>query len=180
MEIGFGAGEHLAAMAASHPDIDFLGAEPFVNGVAALLSEIDERGLSNIRIYDDDVRPLLDALPDGIISNLFILFPDPWPKTRHHSRRMMVDENIRRFARIITPGGRLLFVSDHMDYVSWTLEKMAASPYFDWLAERPGDWRDPPETWPGSKPAEKLATRYQQKARLKGIDPVYLEFRRGP
>lgn len=178
MEIGFGAGEHLAALAEQHPEIDFIGAEPFVNGVAALISEIDDRKIRNIRIYDDDVRPLLDELPEGLVSKLFILFPDPWPKTRHHSRRMMVTENIKRFSRLLKPGGQLLFVSDHEDYAAWSLERMLDSSDFHWLAETVNDWRNPPTEWPDQQPEKKLETRYQEKAQVKGIYPVYLKFER--
>lgn len=172
LEIGFGAGEHLAAQAAAHPDTGIVGCEPFINGVASLLKHVHSAELSNVRIYDDDARTLMDALPDASVGRIFVLFADPWPKARHHRRRIMIESNLQRFARLLKDGGELRFASDHLEYAGWTLERLLRQPEFDWLAERADDWRMPPADW--------VETRYEAKARAKNNDPVYLRFVRCP
>jgi tRNA (guanine-N7-)-methyltransferase len=170
LEIGFGAGEHLAAQAANHPETGFIGCEPFINGVASLLAHIDKDKLQNVRVFDDDARILMDALPDACFGRIFVLFADPWPKSRHHRRRIMIEANLNRFARLLKNGGELRFASDHMEYASWTLERLLRHPEFDWLATTAGDWRNPPRDW--------VETRYETKARAKGDRPAYLRFAR--
>lgn len=170
LEIGFGGGEHLAAQAARRPDIGFIGCEPFITGVARLLSFIERDGLANIRILDDDARPLLDRLPDASIGRAYLLFADPWPKTRHHKRRFINDENLGRLARVLKDGAELRFASDHQGYVAWALEKAAHHPDFRWTAMSPRDWRSPPADW--------IATRYEDKALARGDAPSYLLFKR--
>ncbi len=172
LEIGFGAGHHLEAQAAAHPDVAMIGCEPFVNGVARLLSAIDATGIGNIRIFDDDARLLLGALPDASIGRVFILFPDPWPKKRHHKRRFISTGNLDSLSRILKDGGELRFASDHMDYVRWTLDHVTRHPDFHWLARSPRDWRAPPPDW--------FETRYEAKARKDGLACAYLCFRRRP
>lgn len=172
LEIGFGAGEHLAGQAANHPDVGIIGCEPFINGVASLLTHIQSKNLGNVRIFDDDARLLMDVLPDQCFERIFVLFADPWPKTRHHRRRIMVEANLDRFARLLKDGGELRFVSDHMDYVSWSLERLLCHPEFDWQAGSARDWREPPADW--------VETRYEAKAREKGDLPAYLRFLRLP
>ena len=125
LEIGFGAGEHLAAQAAAHPDIGFIGAEPFENGVAALLARVQAESLANVRVFADDARLLMARLPDASIGRLFVLFPDPWPKARHHKRRMVGPTTLPEFARILKDGGELRFASDDADYAAWVLEYAA-------------------------------------------------------
>lgn len=168
MEIGFGAGEHLAWQAGRHPDVGFVGCEPFINGVARLLVHMEDDGLDNIRVHADDARLLLDALPDACIDRLFVLFPDPWPKKRHNFRRFIGPDNLPRLSRILADGGDLICASDHADYVRWILFYLTGSGDFDWLDEGPGDWLTRPEDRP--------KTRYETKA-LAGI-PHYLHFRR--
>ena len=141
LEIGFGGGEHLAEQAQRRPDVLFLAAEPFLNGVASALRHIDERCLANVRIQAGDARDLLAALPDACLDRVFILFPDPWPKARHHKRRLIQDETILALARVLKPGGRLRFATDWKDYAAWTLERMLRSGRFEWTAERAADWR---------------------------------------
>lgn len=168
LEIGFGGGEHLAAQAERNPDIGFIGCEPFINGVASLLKHHEERQLTNVRVYDDDVRHLLGLMADESLDRIFILFPDPWPKSRHHRRRIVKPETIVEFARLLKPGGELRFASDHVDYVSWALRHFLKCLSLKWVANRAGDWRQPPEDWE--------ETRYEQKAIAKGEKISYLRF----
>ncbi|MDP1626063.1 tRNA (guanosine(46)-N7)-methyltransferase TrmB [Parvibaculum sp.] len=175
LEIGFGGGEHLAHQASLHPGIGFLGCEPFVNGVAKLIAEIDERGLGNVRILNDDARFLLERLVPASLARINILYPDPWPKKRHNKRRFINDETLAFLARALKPGGELRFASDIPDYIAWTLAHIARfnrenGETFIWTAEKPADWRTPYEGWPG--------TRYEAKAIREGRTPVYLSFRR--
>jgi tRNA (guanine-N7-)-methyltransferase len=169
LEIGFGGGEHLAGQAALHPDVLLLGAEPYINGVGSALRHIDEAGVSNVRLHAGDVREVVAALPDASVSRVFILFPDPWPKTRHHKRRLVSEEFVAELARILEPGGKLRFATDWADYADWALERIIRSPAFEWEAERADHWRLPP--------ADHLTTRYEQKG-LGDCKPVFLDFRR--
>ena len=169
LEIGFGGGEHMAAQAARRRDVLVLGAEPFLNGVASALRHIDEAGLDNVRVRQGDARQLLADLPVASLERVFILFPDPWPKTRHHKRRLMQDETIADLARVLKSGGRLRFVTDWSDYALWTLERMIRAPGFRWTAERAADWTAPPD--------DHVTTRYETK-RLGDCAPVFLAFER--
>ena len=170
LEIGFGAGEHLAWQAEAHPDIGFIGCEAFVNGVASLLRHIEERSLANIRIFDNDARLLLAALPPAAIERLFLLHPDPWPKRRHRGRRLVQSATIRRFARLMPPDGILRIATDHPVYLGWTLRIMGRQPWFDWTARRAADWLERPADWP--------QTRYEAKALKEGRRCTYLSYRR--
>jgi len=170
LEIGFGGGEHLAGQAEAHPGDGFVGCEVFLNGVASLVDRIAERNLGNIRIHDEDARPLLDRLAPASLDRVYVLFPDPWPKQRHRDRRMIQTAMLDRFAALLKPGGELRVASDQMFYIAWTLERALAHPAFDWCAEGPADWRRPPDDW--------VATRYEKKAIGKGDSPAYLRFRR--
>lgn len=170
LEVGFGGGEHLAWHAARNAKTGFVGAEPFLNGVAKLLQKIESEGLSNIRIHHGDARPLIEALPAGRFSRIFVLHPDPWPKKRHYKRRMISPWFFDEAARLLRPGGALRVASDIPDYVRWTLMHAQASKDFEWTAERADDWRLRPIDWP--------QTRYEAKAIREGRPPAYLEFRR--
>jgi len=170
LEIGFGAGEHLAAQAASHPGIAFIGAEVFVNGIASLLDHLDRRGLSNVRLFPDDARLLLPALPAASLDRVFLLFPDPWPKHRHAARRFVCRANLDRLARLMRPGAELRIASDDPGHIAWALGQALAHPAFAWLARSADDWRHPPPDW--------AATRYEGKALAAGRRPAYLRFRR--
>lgn len=167
LEIGFGGGEHLAAQAGLRPDVLFIGAEPFQNGVASALRHIDDAALGNVRLKDGDARELLGHLPDASLERAFILFPDPWPKVRHHKRRLVQAETVAELARVLKPGARLRFASDWADYVDWSLARFSGSPHFSWTAERAADWR--------TAPADHITTRYEEK-RLGDCDPVFLDF----
>ncbi len=170
LEVGFGAGEHLAAQAEAHSDIRFIGCEPFVNGVAALLSRIDSLRLSNIRIYTDDARFLIDRLEPGTVARVFVLFLDPWPKARHARRRFIASDTLDALARVMADGAQLRFATDDAAYLRWALAALIAHEGFRWTAEKAEDWR----TRPGDQPA----TRYEEKARAKGNLPVFLNFER--
>lgn len=172
LEIGFGGGEHLAEQARRHPETGMIGCEPFVNGVARLLSEIDRDGIANIRIYDDDARDLLDRLPDACLDRVFVLFADPWPKARHARRRFIGPDNLGRLARVMKDGAELRLASDDMPLVRWMLFHCIGHPDFEWTARSAADWRRRPADWP--------QTRYESKARARGIGCVYLTFRRRP
>ncbi|HEX7725228.1 MAG TPA: tRNA (guanine(46)-N(7))-methyltransferase TrmB [Rhizomicrobium sp.] len=182
LEVGFGAGEHLHWQAVNHPRVGLLGAEPFVNGVAKLLSKIDDdlsspvhgggavqrtaEGAGNIRIYMDDARDIISALPDASLGRVFVLFPDPWPKLRHHKRRFLQTEMLDQLARVMKPGAELRFGSDDAPLLEFTLEILMAHPSFDWTATRAADWHQRPADWP--------QTRYEAK-QLHGI-PAFLRF----
>jgi tRNA (guanine-N7-)-methyltransferase len=170
LEIGFGGGEHLAHQATLHPDIAFIGAEPFINGVAKLLAFIEAKELRNISVHAGDVRELFDLLPDQSFDRIYLLYPDPWPKARHHRRRLISQENLRHFHRLLKPGGLFLFASDIEHYVQWTLFEMRKAGGFTWLAESAADWREPFPDW--------IETRYEAKAKREGRTPSYLTFRR--
>jgi tRNA (guanine-N7-)-methyltransferase len=172
LEIGFGGGEHLAEQAERHPEIGFIGCEVFENGVVKLLGEIERRNLNNIRVYAHDVRPLLAALPPNSIGRVFILFPDPWPKARHHKRRLVATAALDRLADILTDHAELRLATDDPGYLSWMLEHVTRHPGFVWTARRPVDWRERPDDWP--------ATRYEGKARKAGRSPAFLRFERQP
>lgn len=173
LEIGFGGGEHLAAQAAAHKDTGFIGAEPFLNGVAKLAAAVKDLG--NVRIHHGDARDVLDGLPDASLDKAWLLFPDPWPKPRHNKRRFVSQPNLVQLARTLKPGAIFRVASDIPDYVRWTLVEIAAfnrarGETFTWQARQPADWRIRPSDWPG--------TRYEAKALIAGRVPAYLEFRR--
>ncbi|PSM16863.1 MULTISPECIES: tRNA (guanine(46)-N(7))-methyltransferase TrmB [Nitratireductor] len=170
LEIGFGGGEHLLHESGRYPQTGFIGVEPFVNGMAKLLSALDENPRHNIRVHDDDATELLDWLPPASLAGIDLLYPDPWPKRRHWKRRFVSSANLDRFARVLRPGGRFRFASDIDSYVNWTLLHCRAHPAFDWQAASAEDWRTPYEGWPG--------TRYEAKAVREGRVPAYLTFTR--
>jgi len=166
VEIGFGAGEHLAAQAEANPDVGFIGAEPYINGVAGLLARVREAGLENIRLWPGDIRLLLPAFRPGSCGRAFVLFPDPWPKARHHKRRLVAPPLLAELARVLASGAELRIATDDAGYQDWIAEQMAASIAFERISEhrlRPADW--PP-------------TRYEGKALGEGRQPLYWRYRR--
>ena len=170
LEVGFGAGEHLIEQAKANSDVGLVGCEPFLNGVAAVLAGLEREQLSNVRLRRGDAQALIEAAPDGYFSRVFILYPDPWPKRRHHKRRVVEAGMIAGLARVMRRGGELRFATDIDDYAGWTLKRFLASPSFRWTANRADDWRRP---WPDWRP-----TRYEAKARKEGRGSVYLSFAR--
>ena len=164
LEIGFGGGEHLAHQAELHPDANFIGAEPFRNGVAKLLALIEEKSLANVRIHDDDVRYLLEKLPPASLGRIYVLYPDPWPKKRHHERRIVNAETLKQFHTLLKPAGMFLFASDIDDYNEWTLREVREHGGFG-LA---GNLSEPFENW--------FQTRYETKAKREGRETQYLTF----
>ncbi|HZT20328.1 MAG TPA: tRNA (guanine(46)-N(7))-methyltransferase TrmB [Dongiaceae bacterium] len=173
LEIGFGAGEHLAWQAEAHPEALLVGCEVYRNGIAALLRRIEQGGIRNIRLWPADARDLMDRLPDASVERAFLLFPDPWPKARHAERRFIGPANLPALARILAPGAELRVATDDPTHLAWILDHLPPHPAFRWRVEGPQDWRARPADWP--------ATRYEQKAVREGRRPAYLRFeRRGP
>lgn len=167
-EIGFGGGEHLLEQARLHPEINFIGCEPYMNGVAGLLGGIEKYSLDNIRICNEDARFLLLKLPDHSLEKLFILFPDPWRKARHYKRRIISGDSLAIFHAKLQKGGLLRIATDHEDYCTWILEHLLLSTEFAWQAQSHTDWDSPPQDW--------VPTRYQQKAAAEGRSAVFLDF----
>ena len=170
LEVGFGGGEHLLEQARLRPHAAFLGCEPFIGGVAKLAQALDANGLSNVRIFMNDARLMLQRLPASCLAGVFILFSDPWPKKRHHKRRFVNPPVLDLIARAMAPGAELRIATDHHDYLVWILEHMQNAEEFEWLARRPENWQCRPPDWP--------ATRYERKAIAARRDCIYLRYRR--
>jgi tRNA (guanine-N7-)-methyltransferase len=168
VEIGFGGGEHLIEAAAAEPHVDFIGCEPFINGMARLLSRIEAHGLRNIRLHRGDAADVLDRLPDASLSRVYLFYPDPWPKRRHRKRRFVSTENLDRLARVLKSGAELRFATDIDDYAGWTLARLRARPDFVWRASVAQDWLSPWDGW--------TRTKYEAKAIAAGRRPAYLTF----
>jgi tRNA (guanine-N7-)-methyltransferase len=169
-EIGCGGGEHLATLAAQEPDHEYWGAEPFINGVVSLMQHIQRLSLTNVRLYPQDVRMLLPTLPQGCCDRLIVLFADPWPKERHHRRRLIQAPFLREAVRLLKPGGELRIATDHDDYKHWILDHLKQVPQL----EPQFSWADLPTTRPSHWPG----TRYEAKALAQGHSCIYLTLRR--
>ncbi len=169
LEIGFGGGEHLVHQAAQNPQVGLIGCEPYINGVAMLLGKIREAGVTNLRVHPGDARDLFDVLPEASVAKAFLLYPDPWPKKRHHRRRFVTPEHLEPLARVMAPRADLRVATDIQDYVRQTLLEVPRHG-FTWTAEGPEDWRAPWPDW--------ITTRYEAKALREGRTPHYLTFRR--
>lgn len=170
LEIGFGGAEHLVWQARTHPDVGFIGAEPFVDGVGKALAAIETSALNNVRLLADDARPLLRWLPTGSIGRAFVLFPDPWPKKRHVKRRLVARPVLDELARLMRPGAELRIATDIGDYARTMLMAVNESGAFRWLATGPDDWRRRPADWP--------ETRYEAKAIREGRRRYFFRFAR--
>lgn len=170
-EIGFGSGEHLVDRADMLPDHGFIGAEPFLNGVASALAHIRDKHLRNVRLWRGDALEVLQRVPDRALSFLYLLHPDPWPKARHSKRRMLNDRPVDLFAAKLRPGGEFRLATDDPTYLNWSLMIMQRHILdFEWLAEGPKDFLEPPGGW--------IETRYGAKSRREGRRPYYLRYRR--
>jgi len=170
-EIGFGSGEHLVDRADMLPDHGFIGAEPFLNGVATALGHIRDKHLANVRLWRGDALEVLQRVPDGALGFIYLLHPDPWPKARHAKRRMVNDRPVDLFAAKLKRGGEFRLATDDPTYLAWSLMVMQRHPaQFEWLAERPSDFLEPSGGW--------IETRYGAKSRREGRRPYYLRYRR--
>ncbi len=166
LEIGFGAGEHLLATAASSPDIGLIGCEPFLNGMARAVSDLATADLDNIRLHLGDAGEIVDQLPAASLGRVFIYYPDPWPKRRQRKRRFLSDAMLARLARVMRQGAELRFATDIDDMCGWALARVLRSPDFSWSATSAVDWRTPWLGW--------VETRYEQKAKAEGRRSCYL------
>jgi tRNA (guanine-N7-)-methyltransferase len=170
LEIGFGGGEHLVAEAQAHPCCGFIGCEPYVNGMAKILTQIEAHNIGNIRLFAGDAAELLAWAPSRSLARIDLIHPDPWPKRRHWKRRFVQDATIAAMARVLKADGEFRFVSDIADYSAWTLAHLSRFPDFAWTAEQACDWRLP---WSGY-----TMTRYGRKAEREGRKAAYLRFRK--
>lgn len=168
LEIGFGAGEHLAAQAAMRPEHGFVGCEPFLNGVVGALGHIEREGLGNVRLHMGDALEVLERLPDASLERVYLLHPDPWPKARHAKRRFMNHGPVDRIAAKLRPGGEFRFGTDHPVYCRWAMMVMDSRREFVWTARRPADFLVRPDDWPDS--------RYAAKARREGREVWYFRY----
>jgi len=151
-------------------DVGIIGCEPYVNGVAMLLGKIRKAEVRNLKIHPGDARDLCDVIPDGSLSKVFLLYPDPWPKKKHHRRRFVTPEHLEPLAKKMKQGAELRIATDIEDYVRQSLEEIAFRGDFEWMGEKPSDWKEPWSDW--------TSTRYEQKALREGRVPHYLSFRR--
>lgn len=165
LEIGFGGAEHMIAQAAHHPDVGVIGCEPFLEGVAKALAGMEDNDLSNIRLWPDDARRLIERLPDASLDRVFILFPDPWPKRRQHKRRLVQPGFLALLKPKLKPGARIRFATDVKSYADEALLAFLSAG-FDWHAARADDWRSPPP--------DHVKTRYESK-RLGDCSPVWFD-----
>lgn len=170
LEIGYGGGEHLTQRAGENPGIGFIGCEVFLNGVAKMVGQIAEHRLANVRLWDQDAKPLLDWLPEASLGRAYLLYPDPWPKRRHRKRRFLSETMLPKFARVLRPGAELRFATDIDDYAAFALARIARSADFEWTAQCQADWLTPWEGW--------RSTRYEAKALREGRRGAYFTFRR--
>ena len=168
LEIGCGSGEFIIGKAKENRDKGFFVVEQYINGLASLASKIRDSNLTNIKIFPDDVTKILNVLPHNYFDRIYLLFPDPWPKLKHHKRRIIQKEIVEIFSKLLVNNGYLWFVSDHMEYSRFALLHFQNNPSFKWAAEKPEDWLKKPLSW--------IDTRYEIKAKKRGISPVFLKF----
>ena len=165
LEIGFGFGDFLFEKAKKNPETFFFGSEPHLNGVVNLLAKLEKEPLQNLQISRDDVRLLLAKFPPKTFDEIFILFPDPWPKLKHFKRRLIsesfLDEVLSPKIKI---GGKLVIATDHDSYKTWILAAISRSKKFSWAAESKKDWQNFPSDW--------VETKYQRKAAAEGRTSV--------
>ncbi|MGJ8528713.1 tRNA (guanine(46)-N(7))-methyltransferase TrmB [Maritalea sp.] len=162
IEIGYGGGEHLARQAQTNRDANFIGCEPFIGGIGKMLQAINENDLENVRLYTDDALHLLKVLPKAQFDGAYLLYPDPWPKKRHHKRRFINSVTLDALAKILKPGAQFRVATDIEDYATWTLGHVVRHSEFNWPTAKAGSWHQPWDGW--------QSTRYEQKARKEGRD----------
>lgn len=168
LEIGFGSGEHLIQMASENPQRFFIGCEPFFSGVVKLLKEIDRLSLTNIAVWNDDARIIIDTIQEQIFDEVHILFSDPWPKKKHHKRRLISTDFLESLAQKMSKDGQLLIATDHVEYAKWILNKLLLSDKFIHKAKLCSDWYNYPQNW--------VKTKYQMKAEEGGGKPYFFNF----
>jgi tRNA (guanine-N(7)-)-methyltransferase len=164
LEIGFGFGDFLFNHAKNNPDTLFIGAEPHLNGIVNLLSKLEIEPLKNVRIFKEDIRILLEKLPQEFFDEIYILFPDPWPKSKHFKRRLINCDFLDFLSQRIKKNGKLIIATDHDSYKTWILSAIIENKNFSWLAESKKDWQNFPNWW--------IETKYQKKAALEGRQSV--------
>lgn len=169
-EIGFGGAEHLIWQAKHNPQAHILGVEPFLNGIVKAVKGIEDNALKNVSLYRGDARDVIDLIPDNALDKVFVLFPDPWHKKRHHKRRLIQDDFVAQIHRILKPNGIFRFGSDIIHYVDWAITRIHRHGGFDWSAQQQSNWRTRPDDWP--------ETRYLQKAIREGRSGHFFEFTR--
>jgi tRNA (guanine-N7-)-methyltransferase len=169
LEIGFGNGERLAKHLQNEPHTGFIGAEPFSNGMSAFLDEIQTNNPDNIRVLMDDAIPLVTSLTPNCLDAIYILNPDPWHKTRHHKRRIVNQNNLDHFSRILKPNGILIMTTDVAPLAEWMVTEATLHPDFEWTAHSVNDWRNAPENW--------IHTRYETKGAKGAGNMNYLIFK---
>jgi tRNA (guanine-N7-)-methyltransferase len=170
LEIGFGNGEHLSAVMRKNPDNAYIGAEPFINGMSAFLKDIADDPHDRIKVWMDDAIMLAQSFEDKSIDGIYVLNPDPWPKKKHHKRRIINQDNLDIFARILRPDGKLIMTTDVDDLAEWMVTQCTIHPAFEWTAKKADDWRTAPEGW--------TETRYEQKGEAAGRKQSYLIFKK--
>ncbi len=172
LEIGFGDGDHLAGMMKMHPDTGFIGAEPYINGMSAFLKQIEEENLNKeqIKVWMDDAIRLIQYFDDACLDQIYVLNPDPWPKARHHKRRIISQENLDVFARLLKPKGQLIMTTDVDDLAEWMVTEASNHSAFEWTASSKRDWQTPPQNW--------IATKYELKGKRAGRKQSYLIFQK--
>lgn len=168
LEIGFGMGEHIAHRAKNDPQTLYIGCEPFNNGVARLSAEIQKDNLANIRIYQGDARELIEGFADESVDKIFLMHPDPWPKAKHHKRRIVNAQSLEMFARILKPQGQMQVATDWQDYAKWILRHFLDCSHFKWLVQSKADWENEPEGH--------IQTKYQKKSLKEGRKAVFMLF----
>tara|TARA_Y100001970_G_scaffold287864_1_gene413578 strand:+ start:2408 stop:3124 length:717 start_codon:yes stop_codon:yes gene_type:complete len=168
LEIGCGSGEFIVSQAIESPEKGFLVVEQYINGLASLSSKISKNNLKNIKFFPGDITKIFHLLPHNAFDSIYILFPDPWPKSRHHKRRIIQKEIIDIFSKLLINNGILWFASDDREYCRFALLHFQNHPSFKWAAEKREDWLKKPIIW--------ADTRYEIKAKKRGISPIFLKF----